>query len=86
VCTMDFHLIGALIHWGPVQTFFDSTPFHGKNELQIFHLVTKGKRPVRLESPRMEDDTWNLIQRCWEPIPSKRLTIKDVATALARHI
>ena len=81
---MNFHLIGALIHWGPAQIFFDSTPFRGKNEIQIFQLVIKGKRPDRLESPRMEDDTWHLIQRCWEPIPSKRWTIKDIATALSR--
>ncbi|KAF8343515.1 kinase-like domain-containing protein [Amanita rubescens] len=78
----DIYAFGCLYY----ATFFGSTPFHGKNEIQIFHLVAKGKRPDRLESPRMEDDTWHLIQRCWEPIPSKRSTIKDVATALAQHI
>lgn len=68
---------------GPVQTFFDSVPFHGKTDIQIVRLVTNGKRPDRLESPRMEDDTWDLIQRCWESIPSTRWTIEDIATALA---
>src|SRR6266550_5370631 len=67
----------------PVQTFFDSAPFHDKSHYQIVRLITNGERPDRLESPRMEDDTWHLIQKCWEPIPSKRSTIKDIATALA---
>ena len=87
---VDFHLICALnIDSGPVQTFFDSTPFHDKTDHQIMRLVMQGKRPDRLESPgmvRMEDDTWDLIQRCWEPIPSNRSTIEEIATALAsRH-
>ncbi|KAF8330498.1 kinase-like domain-containing protein [Amanita rubescens] len=80
--TCDFCLIGALIQ-DLKQTFFGSVPFHDKTDIQILRLVTNGKRPDRLESPRMEDDTWHLIQRCWESIPSKRSTIKDIAAALA---
>jgi len=64
-------------------TFFDSAPFNGKTDIQIVRLVTNGKRPARLESPSMEDDTWRLIERCWEPIPSERLMIKDIVTVLA---
>ncbi|SRR6266550_3049544 len=82
--TYGFSLDWCIDPLGTCKIFFDSTPFHGKNEIQILHLVTKGKRPGRLASPRMEDDTWDLIQKCWEPIPSKRSTIKDIATALAR--
>jgi len=74
----DVYAFGCLYY----ATFFDSTPFHDKTEHQIVRLVIQGKRPDRLESPRMEDDTWDLILRCWEPIPSKRSTIVDIATAL----
>ncbi|KAF8344811.1 kinase-like domain-containing protein [Amanita rubescens] len=75
----DVYSFGCLYY----ATFFDSIPFHGKTEIQIVRLVTNGKRPDRLESPSMEDDIWHLIQRCWESIPSKRSTIKDITTALA---
>jgi hypothetical protein len=64
------------------QTFFDNVPFSGKNDFQVARLVMDGVRPGRLESPAMEDDTWNLIQSCWEPIPSKRPTIDQIVKAL----
>ncbi|KAF8729825.1 hypothetical protein AX14_005990 [Amanita brunnescens Koide BX004] len=74
----DVYAFGCLYY----ATFFDTAPFHDKHSLQIFQLVTNGKRPARLESPRMEDDTWHLIERCWKQIPSRRLMIKDIETAL----
>ena len=66
-----------------LQTFFDNIPFYDKNYFQVVLLVMDGVRPNRLESPGMEDDTWNLIQSCWEPIPSKRQTIEQIVKALA---
>jgi len=64
------------------QTFFDTVPFHGTNEFQIMRLLAKGKRPHRLESPKMADNTWNLVQRCWESIPSKRPTMEQIVEML----
>ncbi|KAF8325694.1 kinase-like domain-containing protein [Amanita rubescens] len=61
-------------------TFFDDIPFHDKNYFQIVRLVMDGMRPDR--PPGMEDDTWNLIQCCWEPVPSKRPTIEQIVKAL----
>jgi hypothetical protein len=45
-------------------------------------LVTSGTHPDRLESPKMDDDTWNLLQRCWEMDPSKRPTMEELRTTL----
>ena len=64
------------------QTFFDTVPFHGISEFQIIRLLAKGKRPHRLENPRMEDNTWNVIQRCWESIPSERPTMEQIVEKL----
>ncbi len=64
------------------QTFFDTVPFRGTNDFQIMRLLAKGKRPDRLESPRMADSTWDLIQRCWESIPSKRPTMEQIMEML----
>ena len=65
----------------PAQVFFDTVPFHGINDFQIVRLVMDGKRPGRLEMPKMEDNTWNLIQNCWETIPSKRQTMEEIVAA-----
>jgi hypothetical protein len=64
------------------QIFFDTTPFDGNNELQIMRLVTNGRRPDRLQSPQMEDKTWDLVQSCWNPKPSERPTMEQIAKTL----
>jgi len=63
-------------------TFFDTIPFHGSNGLQVMQLVTKGIRPKRLTSPRMEDRTWNLIQSCWQSNFSERPTMEQILAIL----
>ncbi len=59
----------------PAQIFFNTAPFLDKSDLQILGLVTKGVRPERLNSPRIDDNTWNLITSCWLCNPSERLTM-----------
>ncbi|KAF8736319.1 hypothetical protein AX14_000496 [Amanita brunnescens Koide BX004] len=74
----DIYAFGCVYY----STFFDNIPFHDKNYFQVVLLVMNGARADRLESPGMEDDTWNLIQSCWEPIPSSRPTIDHIVKAL----
>ncbi len=61
-----------------VQIYFDIAPFPGLGEYQIIKRVTDGERPLRLETPGMGDDTWDLIQNCWAPNPSVRPNMEDV--------
>jgi hypothetical protein len=61
-----------------VQIYFDITPYADLGEYQIIKRVTDGERPRRLETPRMGDVTWDLIQRCWAPNPSTRLNMQNV--------
>ena len=65
-----------------LQTFFDAGLFPGMSEHQIMRTVIEGRRPKRLEKPKMEDNTWELIQSCWRPIPSHRPTMEEIVTAL----
>ncbi len=64
------------------QIFFNTVPFQGKGQLQVMAAVTNGMRPDRLESPRMEDNVWNLIQKCWTSKPSERPTMGEVMKTL----
>ena len=64
------------------QTFFDTTPFNGNSDLQIMRLVMNGGRPDRLQSPQMENETWDLIQSCWNSKPSERPTMKQIVKTL----
>ena len=65
------------------QIFFNTVPFHKSNELQIMRLITNGERPNQLQSPKMGDKTWNLIQSCWDSVPSKRPKMKEIVDVLA---
>jgi hypothetical protein len=44
--------------------------------------VLSGARPRRLENPRMEDDTWNLLQSCWERNPSERPPMERIVAMM----
>ena len=64
------------------QIFFNALPFHGSNEFQIMRHIMNGKRPNQLQSPKMGDKAWHLIQSCWESIPSKRPKMKKIVEVL----
>ncbi|KAF8313734.1 kinase-like domain-containing protein [Amanita rubescens] len=74
----DVYAFGCLYY----VTFFNTIPFQGRNNFQVVRLVTGGMRPTRLESPRMEDNTWNLIENCWKFNPSERLTMEQIVRML----
>jgi hypothetical protein len=75
-------LFGSLNSDLPVQIFFNTVPFQGKYEYQIMRLVTSGGRPRRLESPRMDNSTWTIIQSCWRNNPVLRPAIEDIRTQM----
>ena len=45
-------------------------------------LIKAGVRPARLESPKMEDDTWELILKCWKFKPSERPAMEQIVRAI----
>lgn len=45
-------------------------------------LLASGGRPVRLDSPKIEENTWKLMEDCWKAIPSERPSMKQIAVAL----
>lgn len=47
-------------------------------------IATKGERPLRsdFESPEMSDKLWEMLEKCWNQDPSKRLEISQVLSGL----
>ncbi|KAF8328317.1 kinase-like domain-containing protein [Amanita rubescens] len=76
----DVYAFGCLYY----TIFFDIVPFHGKDILRITRSLISGDRPNRLQSPRMDDDTWNLIESCWKSRPSERPTMEEIMKRLTR--
>ena len=62
--------------------FFGVVPFHGKSDYQIMGLVTRGVRPARLDSPIIDDVTWNLIASSWARKPSERPTMDEIVKTM----
>ena len=41
-------------------------------------LVSRGKRPPRLDKPPLSDKAWKLIKRCWVKEAVRRPAMEDV--------
>ena len=61
-----------------VQIHFDSLPFGTSNSFYAVQQVKDGKRPLRKPNPPLEDEAWNLIERCWNQDPGMRAAIDEV--------
>ncbi|KAF8690276.1 hypothetical protein AX14_003037 [Amanita brunnescens Koide BX004] len=75
----DIYAFGCLYY----SIFFNTIPF-GKNSTfyQVSWHIVNEKRPPRLESPKMEDKGWDLIQRCWKKEPSERPKMEQILSLL----
>ena len=71
-----------LASWRPVQAFFGTIPFEGQAPHLITYWIAKGQRPSRLDSPKMDDETWNLVTNCWLHEPSERPTMSEIVARL----
>ena len=85
-CVSGFPYPTQLIEQLSAQIFFNNVPFHESNNLQVLRLVTAGKRPQRLEKPRMEDDVWDLIRSCMETIPPQRPTMESIVRTVTSFV
>lgn len=68
------------------QMFFNTIPFHDYSLAQIVQCIIRGQRPGQLQSPEMGPNTWNLIQKCWESIPSERPKMKEIVEVLTLQL
>ncbi|KAF8331203.1 kinase-like domain-containing protein [Amanita rubescens] len=73
---MDVYAFGSLYY----AIFFNTV-----QDSQTPGSVASRARPDRLRSPKMEDDTWNLIQSCWKSQPSERPTMEEIAKTLTQR-
>lgn len=82
-CVSSSHELIHHIERLVIQIFFNTIPFHESNEFQTIRFIINGERPSQLQSPEMGDNTWHLIQSCWESVPSKRPKMTEIVEALA---
>jgi serine/threonine protein kinase len=61
-----------------VQIHFDTIPLQDMNEIQIVRLISRGKRPPRLDKPPLSDKAWKLIKRCWAKEAARRPPMEDI--------
>ncbi|KAF8333300.1 kinase-like domain-containing protein [Amanita rubescens] len=71
----DVYAFGCVYY----EIHFDSRPFAGKHDIQIWTLISRGILPPLLHEPPLSDEAWDMIQRCWIRKPEERPRIEDVA-------
>lgn len=81
-----YYVVSPAIHLGrlmmTVQVFFDAMPFEGQKQNQIASFISSRKQLPRQDSPRMDDDTWDLVKDCWFHNPSERPTMERIVANL----
>ena len=56
--------------------------FSDSIDLVAAHTMWKGARPQRPDHPEVSDRVWEMMERCWEGVPSRRTAIRDVVRTL----
>jgi hypothetical protein len=88
VCVRDDHSRGGtidgcshrLIDYPKIYT--NSRPFADyTNDVQVMITIARGVRPSRpdLEGIQMYRELWTLINKCWDPNPDERPSVREVA-------
>jgi len=91
-------LVGALSlsHSIDFQIFSGLIPFHKIHDHAVILQVIRGARPSRpsicepwgipCEDLGLDDETWAIIEDCWNTEPEKRPAVKEVGTFLSAKI
>ncbi|KAG1763623.1 kinase-like domain-containing protein [Suillus occidentalis] len=72
-------------HWSVslFQVLSGKVPYYYiKQQMQIIVMVVNGKKPKRPEEPKIAEDHWSMIERCWSPC-NVRPTIEDLLNFIA---
>lgn len=56
--------------------------YYIKQQMQIIVMVVDGKKPRRPEEPKIAEEHWSMIERCWSPF-NVRPTIEDLLSFVA---
>ena len=61
------------------QIFSGQLPFHGKKgTAAVLAVMTSDERPSRPAHPKLNDQLWETIEKCWRRDPLQRPTIQEV--------
>ena len=79
----DCYALGMVIY----EVLSERMPFHQCRNLVISWKVLKGDRPERpqgTEGVWFSDDVWEVLGRCWMPLPGDRPSIEDLLQCLEK--
>jgi hypothetical protein len=62
------------------QIFSGAVPFsHIRSDPAVILFVARnGGRPLHVHHPRISEDVWNMLERCWDTEPSRRPAATDL--------
>ena len=77
----DCYALGMVIY----EVLSRRVPFHQHADFAVVVRVGKGERPGRPQGEEgvwFVDDVWSTLERCWEPSPCDRSSVKDTLQCL----
>ena len=64
------------------QIFARQAPFSEEGGVAGIYSMLSGRRPPRPDHPELSDPIWEMINGCWECVPSRRRTITEAIAVL----
>lgn len=78
----DIYAFGVLTY----QVFAGGRVFPRLSDTAAAYSMLDGLRPPRPNDPELSDQIWEMINRCWDNVPSQRMTIADVVSVLEAEL
>ena len=76
----DCYALGMVIY----EVLSGQAPFAREKDLVVMLKVFRGERPERPAGSWFPDDLWNILGRCWSPLPKDRPAIEGILDYFGR--
>jgi len=68
------------------QVFTGRLPFYEMTEMAATYSMLSGARPPRPDNHDIPDRVWDVIERCWDSVPSRRLSVGEAVRILETEL
>ncbi|KAG0701075.1 kinase-like domain-containing protein [Suillus ampliporus] len=78
----DIYSVGCVI----LQVLSGRVPYDTWNDFVVINEKFKGKEPLRLPEPPIDDRHWEFMRRCWRQKQQRTVTVKEIAEFIKREL
>ncbi|KAG1884589.1 kinase-like domain-containing protein [Suillus subluteus] len=78
----DIYSVGCVM----LQVLSGRVPYDRWTDFMVISEKFKGREPLRLPEPPIDDRHWEFMRRCWRKKQERSVTVKDIAEFIKREL